>query len=160
MTHAGQPPPPSPHLTRRCGDSDLDAVLEIEEESFSDPYDREVFSKLLRSEPGGFIVAEGEGGVVVGYVASSSRYGMIISLAVATGHRRAGVGRTLMEAALSYLRGRTETVSLQVRVGNADAIRLYRNLSFVERGRVKRYYPDGEDALVMTLTLRPPAERR
>lgn len=103
---------------------------------------------------------EGDGGgggvVVAGYVASSSRYGMIISLAVSPGHRRAGVGRALMGAALSYLRGRTETVSLQVRVGNAEAIRLYRSFSFVERGRVKRYYPDGEDALVMALSLRAP----
>ncbi|MDA4112791.1 MAG: ribosomal protein S18-alanine N-acetyltransferase [Thaumarchaeota archaeon] len=139
---------------RRCTDGDLDVILRIEDESFSDPYDRDVFSQLLRSEPDGFLVAEGEGGVV-GYVASSARYGLIFSLAVSADHRRKGIGWMLMDGALRYLRGRTRRVTLQVRVGNAAAIALYRRFSFKEEGIVRRYYPDGEDALVMTLNLGP-----
>ena len=138
---------------RRCTDGDLDDVLRIENESFSDPYDRDIFSQLLRSEPEGFLVTEGEGDVL-GYVASSARYGLIFSLAVSAAHRRKGIGWMMMDAALRYLRGRTPRVTLQVRVGNAAAIDLYRRFSFREEGTVRRYYPDGEDALVMTLNLR------
>ncbi len=131
----------------------MEGVLKIENESFPDPYDRDVFSTLLQSEPEGFLVAECDGGVV-GYVASSARYGLIFSLAVSAGHRRKRVGWLLMEAVLGYLRGRTETVSLQVRVGNFAAIDLYRHFSFREEGRLRGYHSDGEDALVMCLDLR------
>jgi len=135
---------------RKCVDGDLDGVLKIEEESFPDPYDREIFSQLLSSEPEGFLVAEGGPGVL-GYVASSARYGIIFSLAVSASRRREGIGRALMDAILRYLSEETEWVSLQVRVGNSAAIGLYRQFSFREEGRVRRYYPDGEDALVMIL---------
>ncbi len=143
---------PSYHI-RRCTEGDLDGVLKIEEESFPDPYDREIFSQLLLSEPGGFLVA-GDGTEVLGYVASSARYGLIFSLAVSARRRREGIGRALMGAVLRYLSRGTERVSLQVRVGNSAAIDLYRQFSFREEGKVRRYYPDGEDALVMTLDLK------
>ena len=133
-------------------EGDLDDVLEIENESFPDPYDREIFSQLLRLEPDGFLVAVDEGGVL-GYVASSARYGLIFSLAVSSRHRGRGVGPVLMDAVLRHLRGRTRKVSLQVRVSNVAAIGLYRRFLFREEGRVSRYYHDGEDALVMTLEL-------
>src|SRR5208283_3682564 len=76
---------------RMCRKGDLEGVLKIEKESFSDPYDRDVFSMLLQSEPEGFLVAECDDGVV-GYVASSARYGLIFSLAVSAGRRRKRVG--------------------------------------------------------------------
>ena len=150
----GAEPPSPPRRIRRCTDGDLDAILRIENESFSDPYDRGTFSQLLRSEPEGFLVAEGDDGDILGYVASSARYGLILSLAVSAGHRREGIGTMMMDAALRYLRGRARGVTLQVRVSNAPAISLYRRFSFREVGKVRRYYPDGEDALVMTLDLR------
>ena len=139
---------------RRCRESDLEDILRIERESFSDPYDRETFSQLLLYEPEGFLVAEGDGGIL-GYVASSAHHGVIFSLAVSAGNRRRGLGRALMEEVIRYLRTETGQVTLQVRVGNSEAIHLYRRLSFREEGRVRRYYPDGEDALVMTLDLAP-----
>jgi len=41
---------------------------------------------------------------------------------------------------------------LEVRVGNAPARALYSGLGFTEAGMRKRYYSDGEDALIMTLS--------
>src|SRR5271169_6829984 len=102
---------------RRCRETDLDHILKIEKESFPDPYDRDVFTMLLGSEPGGFLVAEHDGRVV-GYLVSSATYGLIFSLAVSANRRRRRIGSKLMEAALRYLRGGTDGVSLQVRVGN------------------------------------------
>jgi len=77
--------------------------------------------------------------------------GVIVSLAVSASRRREGIGLALMDAVLRYLSRETERVSLQVRVGNSAAIGLYRQFSFREEGTVRRYYPDGEDALVMIL---------
>ena len=41
---------------------------------------------------------------------------------------------------------------LEVRVGNLPARALYRSLGFTEAGLRRRYYADGENALVMTVT--------
>ena len=144
-------PPPSVRI-RAFSERDLGSVLKIEKESFPDPYDRETFSQLLQSEPEGFIVAEFEDGIL-GYAASSARYGLIFSLAVSADRRRKGVGQMLLEAVLDYLRGRADSVILQVRVSNSAAIQLYQKFGFTEEGRMRRYYSDGEDALTMTLGL-------
>jgi ribosomal-protein-alanine N-acetyltransferase len=42
---------------------------------------------------------------------------------------------------------------LEVRQSNDEALRFYRAFGFVEVGRRKRYYKDGEDARVMMLPL-------
>lgn len=44
-----------------------------------------------------------------------------------------------------------ETAFLEVRVSNAPARALYSRLGFQKAGLRRRYYSDGEDALVMTL---------
>ena len=148
MPELGPPP-----RARTCNEDDLDSVLEIEAKSFTDPYDRGMFLHLLRLEPEGFLVAEG-GGDILGYVVVSARFGLVFSLAVSGEHRRKGIGLMLMKAALTYLRGRTERVSLQVRASNIPATSLYRRLAFQEDGLLEEYYRDGEDALVMSLRLR------
>lgn len=52
---------------------------------------------------------------------------------------------------------------LEVRVGNAAARALYESLGFREAGSRKKYYADGEDALIMTIDVehfRTAEERR
>ena len=137
-----------------CREEDIVKVLEIERESFKDPYDREKFLQLLWLEPEGFIVAESEA-EIVGYIAASARHGIIFSLAVSGKARGKGIGSMLMEAALKYMREISEEVSLQVRASNSAAIHLYERFGFKRQGTIKRYYRDGEDALVMSLDFRP-----
>lgn len=50
-----------------------------------------------------------------------------------------------------------ESVLLEVRASNEAALRLYSSLGFERVGLRRQYYPDGEDAVLMTLLLR---ERR
>ncbi|MCS6997720.1 MAG: GNAT family N-acetyltransferase, partial [Casimicrobiaceae bacterium] len=45
------------------------------------------------------------------------------------------------------------SATLEVRVNNLAAQSLYRKFGFVEVGRRKRFYRDGEDALLMTKPL-------
>lgn len=49
-----------------------------------------------------------------------------------------------------------ESVLLEVRASNEAALRLYDSLGFQRVGLRRRYYADGEDALLMTLLLRQP----
>jgi [ribosomal protein S18]-alanine N-acetyltransferase len=65
--------------------------------------------------------------------------------------RGCGLGEWLMLALLNtaVLRGAV-TSTLEVRVGNLPAKRLYEKLGYEVAGVRKRYYRDGEDGLIMT----------
>ncbi|QTP57642.1 GNAT family N-acetyltransferase [Billgrantia antri] len=60
--------------------------------------------------------------------------------------RRRGLAAALLEAVLEQGRQwRSERILLEVRAGNASAIRLYRRAGFSEDGRRRGYYPPLED---------------
>lgn len=141
-----------PYSIRRCRLTDLGDILEIERRSFPDAYDRAIFVQLLALEPDGFLVAERDGRLL-GYLAavSDGKDAMVYSIAVSESARRTGVGSALMETELRYLSTRAEQVHLQVSVNNDPAIALYKLFSFVEVGRAKKYYPNGDDAIIMKL---------
>lgn len=130
-------------------------MVSIEDESFSDPYHRAFFEWLLLRTGRGFMVACREG-VVVGYaVCGISRgKGHLVSIATSPTARHSGVGTSLMKSIIDYLIGeKVGEVSLEVRPSNGAAIAFYRRFSFVESGRRKAYYGDGEDAVVMRMRL-------
>ena len=75
----------------------------------------------------------------------------VMNLAVDPEWRRRGVGSALLERLLTETRGDTERgYTLEVRVSNLEAIRLYERFGFHPRGVRRGYYTDNrEDALVM-----------
>ena len=78
--------------------------------------------------------------------------GDITNVAVRRDRQREGIGNFLMESLirLTDQQGVT-TIHLEVRVGNATAIRLYERMGFTRDGIRKGYYSDPvEDALLMT----------
>jgi len=84
--------------------------------------------------------------------------GHVVDLAVAPSARRRGIGRRLLDALTSQLRTRgARAITLEVRAGNLGALALYRGAGFVVEGRRPRYYPDGEDALLLWRHDPPPA---
>jgi len=138
---------------RRLELTDLDEVEEIERASYPTPWSRAMFVAELR-KPGslalGAFAAESE---LVGY-AFVSRYvdaWHVMNVAVSDDFRRRGVATALLErlfevTATDARRGYT----LEVRVSNEDAIRLYERLGFERRGIRRGYYTDNrEDALIM-----------
>lgn len=141
---------------RECRLDDLDRIVEIERLAFPDPYDRFTFEQLLELEPNGFLVAEGKC-ELLGYVTAVTRgdEAMIYSIAIAPDNRRAGIGRRLMRSELNYLSKKATIVELQVSVKNHAAIALYKQFFFVVVGKVRRYYRNGDDALVMRLEIAP-----
>lgn len=74
-------------------------------------------------------------------------------VAVAPEHRREGVGRAVLEALMAAERaGGVTEFRLELAEGNMAAFGLYSAVGFVVVGRRARYYPDGEDALLLTWT--------
>ena len=143
-------------MLRACELGDLAQVGQIERASFPErPYSRLDFLSFLLIARDGFIVASKDGSVV-GYVIATSqrRQGTVQSIAVSPDFRGKGVGEMLMRSAIDHLAGRCDRMRLLVDANNETAIRLYRKLSFEETGKVvKRYYPNGGDAVEMAKEL-------
>ena len=129
--------------------SDLDQVLAIEDDSFPDPYSRLTFRLLRRWVGEGFIVVEGGG--ILGYAVAETQgtRGHIISIAVSPKSRRSGVGAALLQELIRRLGPDVRSLFLEVRAGNRAAIQMYEKFSFGKTEVRSRYYPDGEDAVVM-----------
>ena len=132
---------------------DLDAVEEIERASYPTPWSRSMFAAELQKPSSLSLGAFGNSVGLVGY-AIVSRYvdaWHVMNIAVVPGFRRRGIGRSLLERLFEVTaddarRGYT----LEVRVSNVDAIRLYERLGFESRGIRRGYYTDNrEDALIM-----------
>lgn len=142
---------------RRMVESDLDVVMEIEQESFSTPWSRSTFRGLMRRSDASLWVAQ-VGGRVVGYAVVWYMFqeAELGNLAVAPEWRRHGLGRQLLDWALQRAHERgTERVFLEVRVSNHTAQRLYERYGFIQVGLRRRYYlAPVEDARVMCLDLR------
>ena len=133
-------------------ESDLPQILEIEHASFPLPWKAEFFLKELQNPRGWSWVAEKEG-IIVGYLCGwfVVDEGEILKVAVHPSSRRYGVGGALLEKAMVIADQRgVQTLHLEVRVSNTAAIALYKFRGFHEVGRRRRYYENGEDALLMT----------
>jgi len=76
-------------------------------------------------------------------------------LAVATGLRRAGIGRSLMTWLEDSARvAGTFMIRLECRQSNQGAVRFYRAVGYRETGVIPRYYQGREDAVRMERDLR------
>ena len=142
---------------------DVGAVLEVEKLSFTTPWSRAAFmSELLNNERAFYLVARNTArrgplpwntGQVIGYIGVWLIYdeGHITNVAVHPDYRQQGIGRRLMEAieAVCVTKG-VKRMTLEVRVSNLVAQRLYRDLGYISVGVRPGYYQDNnEDALIM-----------
>jgi putative acetyltransferase len=110
------------------------------------------------------LVAETEEGRVVGRLSiardqhPASRHVADVGLMVDAAHRRRGIGRALLAAAVDWAR-RAEIRKLELHVfpWNDAAIALYEDFGFVREGYRKAHYRRGDeyvDAILMALDLR------
>lgn len=74
----------------------------------------------------------------------------ITNLSVEPGHTRQGIGRALLQQALKQLKtlGATQ-LTLEVNAVNQPARALYESCGLMVLGVRKKFYPDGNDALIM-----------
>jgi ribosomal-protein-alanine N-acetyltransferase len=133
---------------------DLNKIEEIERTSYPTPWSRSMFAGEL-AKPSSICLGaiDVESDHLVGYLIIS-RYvdaWHVMNLAVANGYRRRGIATRLMERLfeLTASDGR-RGYTLEVRVSNEAAIKLYEALGFRPRGIRRGYYTDNrEDALIM-----------
>lgn len=153
-------PRPAPYRIRPAGPFDLDEIARIESESFPIPWKKEFFSSEL-VEPHRYVRVLGrdDGGQprVGGYLFAVALYEEFHVNKIATDLRlrHQGYGRILIEDGLARARSAgSAAVTLEVRLSNAAAREFYRSYGFTEAYRRRAYYQDGEDALVLVLSLK------
>jgi len=131
--------------------SDLDAVLQIEQNCYSHPWSFQQFFQELDNPVASLLICEIEN-KVVGYICYWLIAGemQILNLATAPQLRRKGVAAQLLEEAFQRCSlAKLSSAWLEVRAANQAAITLYQRHGFKQDGMRKAYYRDGEDALIM-----------
>jgi len=133
---------------------DLGAIEQIEKRAYPTPWSRSMFASEL-SKPSSICLGafDEETRTLLGYLIIA-RYvdaWHVMNIAVDPERQRQGIATMLLEELFDRTspdgrRGYT----LEVRVSNAGAIRLYERLGFKGRGVRRGYYTDNrEDALIM-----------
>jgi [ribosomal protein S18]-alanine N-acetyltransferase len=139
---------------RRLTSSDLEAIERIERRSYPTPWSRSMFaSELAKPSSISLGAFAGETAELVGYLVIS-RYvdaWHVMNIAVAPEHRRRGIAAALFERLFELTAGDGRRgYTLEVRISNEAAIKLYERLGFQSRGIRRGYYTDNrEDALIM-----------
>ncbi len=136
--------------------SDLDEVILIERSAFRYPWSSRFFLQELQVQCARSILAEMDG-KILGYILFWLLPGEIDihNLAVHSGYRRRGIARSLLQQVIVEAQSQSRArLTLEVRLSNLPAQKLYRSLGFVTIGIRKGYYSDdGEDAFAMALEL-------
>ena len=140
---------------RRLTLADLAAIERIERRAYPTPWSRSMFASELAKTSSiclGAVDAEA-GEELVGYLIIS-RYAdawHVMNVAVHDDYRGHGIATMLLNQLFELTSGDDRRgYTLEVRVSNGNAIRLYEKLGFVPRGVRRGYYTDNrEDALIM-----------
>lgn len=140
-------------LIRKMEIRDVDRVSELEEMAFSMPWHRGSFIEMI-SNPDAIYMVALDGDIPVGVcgIRSIVGEGDISNVVTDPQYRRQGIAEQLLTEAMRIGQEEygIEAFTLEVRVSNEAAIRLYEKMGFSGEGIRPGFYekPD-EDALIM-----------
>ncbi len=129
--------------------NDLQAIVEIENRSFSVPWGREFFEGRLNS----LLIADIKDRVVAYILFDKAADEVhIIRIAVHPEFRRQGIAKSLVNAVIQQTKKEgARSAFLEVRESNLASRKLYESLGFAITGKRKSYYKDPEEnALLMS----------
>jgi len=136
---------------------DLKDVLFIEKASFTTPWTQEIFAREMDENEYAHYFVLIYHDQIVGYaglwiVIDDAQ---VTNIAIHPDFRRRGFGEKLFNYLIHYVLGKNVArFSLEVRVSNIGAQKLYRKYGLVPGGVRKNYYKDDqEDALIMWVNL-------
>lgn len=138
---------------RKAKISDLDAIKEIEDESFINPFTKDdLLYEISQNPVSNFLVLEKDG-LVVGFIDYWVTFdsATIDQIAVKKSERNQGFAKILLEKSINDLKelGEVSFFTLEVRASNEPAINLYKSFDFQKVTIKEKYYDDGEDAIYM-----------
>lgn len=142
-------------LIREVRYADVKKLIAIEREVYDGdvPWGRSAFLEEMNgNKPVIYLLAEDQG-TVVGFIGVrfDGSDGHITNVAVKKKYQKLGLGRFFLEEVEAVARqNEFKSLSLEVRISNLDAQRLYRKFGFVsQRVKANYYRSNNEDALDM-----------
>jgi ribosomal-protein-alanine N-acetyltransferase len=141
-------------IDRITDDKELDAIVALESESFTNPWSRETLEWELRnSDVTHIYVLRLEDGTIVAFCVCWIIFNElhINTVAVAPAARRRGLATVLLKHVMAEAAARAVTrATLEVRASNTAALKLYEALGFrVTATRSGYYSQPEEDALIL-----------
>ncbi len=143
-------------IIRPATQTDLKAILTIEQQTFISPWTEAHFLYELTGNPYASLLVAEVDTLLVGYVDFwiTFQQAQINNLAVLPSLKRKKIGTTLLVDALDRIhQSGCHHVTLEVRVSNLAAQQLYQQHGFKIIVTKKHYYENGEDAYLMEKTL-------
>lgn len=151
---------------RKFSAEDLDDVILLNRECLPENYTPLFFLDIRKNCPDSFLVAQMNGDIL-GYIMCRLENGFsdfrkfrvvkkghIVSIAVKKEYRKKGIGgKLLIEAVNTLKKQKVSECFMEVRTINHNAINLYKKIGFESIRKIKAYYQDGADALVMGIKL-------
>ena len=131
----------------------IEQVLQVEEACFSIPWTREDFQREMKENKMAIYRIAVLDDKIVGYAGMWHvvTEGHITNVAVLEQYRRRGVAKALMEEIINIAQQKQMIgITLEVRISNIAAQKLYTKYGFRPEGFRKNYYQDTkEDAVIM-----------
>ncbi|MDR3162455.1 MAG: ribosomal protein S18-alanine N-acetyltransferase [Helicobacteraceae bacterium] len=145
-------------IIKRADVTDTNDLFDLEKKSFSDDdwrLTKRVFRYHLKLDH--FLVKAVEDGAIIGYALLLTREhsARLYAICVDPLHKRRGIGAALLEKTIAQAKQLNKRrLYLEAREKNFPAIALYKKFGFVKFGRLKGYYPRGQDGIKMILELK------
>jgi len=143
---------------RKVEKQDLSAIVTIENQVQITPWSYSVLELSILTDEFYWVAVDQDQNKVVGFLicAIYSPDADLTNFGVACEYQNQGIGSKLLNNLWLYLKSKQiEKVTLEVRVSNSGAIKLYQRNNFVVVGKRKKYYRKNldneyEDCLIMT----------
>ena len=144
-------------VIRKMQLGDIPFVLKIEQASFTSPWTEETYEHEIKNNIYAHYFVVETDDKIIGYVGIwlVEDDAQITNIAIIPEFRGYKIGEKLFGFAMQFVvQHGAKRLSLEVRVSNLTAQKLYRKFGLVPGAIRKGYYPDdGEDALVMWVDL-------
>lgn len=131
----------------------IDEVLTVEETCFHIPWTRSDFQREINENKMAIYRVAVINGRIVGYAGMWHvvNEGQITNIAVLPEYRRYGIGNAIMEELIRIAQDyQMIGITLEVKISNLPAQKLYTKFDFKPEGFRKNYYKDtNEDAIIM-----------
>jgi len=135
---------------RKAVIQDVDGIWEIEQSVFSSPWSGKQLAHELVANPIASHWVLDDGSSIIGFIMSHVVQSevQIINIAIKLSHQCRGYGKRVLSEFLSQF-NKKMYLFLEVRESNQPAYYLYSHFGFEQVDIRKKYYYDGEDAIVM-----------
>ena len=133
--------------------SDLKDVVRLESLCFKEPWNEKDCLQELNENPfsHGWLLKEENQIVGYAFLWETFEMAQLARIGIDPLYRKKGLGNELMQHLFQRAKDAgCEFMTLEVRESNEAAIHMYEACEFIQVNVSKGYYPDGENAIVMT----------